>query len=696
MKKTKYINQEAATIKRETSSYKITIPINRKLISSSEEYYFVLKQRNGFKKIPLHSSIQCSNQKFYLFEVNISPPTTELLQIEKEIWDLYFYMKKNNEEKNIRIKTTNKSLHTFTILIDSDKMFYPYKTRHSNLSFVISYHNVFASFTNVSISNHKINLNGYFYYPPLDNDDHVLVHTEIIVTNASNHDVLRLPLQCTERESSNMPMISFNCALPLTYIKQVHRIAEYKFYFELVVKTTEGIQTLSSQRMCWIQEARLYKLKKKMQHPMLGKVTLFAHPTKKAKYLTLQLSNFNSKARLAHRTKEKLIKLRRSKFVKQLYTLGFFLMGLLPKKKIIIFESFHGKQISCNPRAIYEYMKEKNLNYKMYWSVDRKHAAKFANLDVKTVHRFTIKWLLLMPTAKYWIVNSRLPLWLPKPKRTIYVQTWHGTPLKKLAADMDEVHMPATNAETYVNNFLKEAQKWDYLISPNRYSTEIFKRAFGFKKHIIESGYPRNDFLLKYNNKGTITKLKQKMKLPHDKKVILYAPTWRDHEFYAKGKYKFDLQLNFNELKKALSNEYIVLLRLHYLIAENLDLSAYEGFIFDYSHYEDIRDLYLVSDLLITDYSSVFFDYANLKRPMIFFVYDIEHYRDKLRGFYFDFEKSAPGPLVKTTKEVIFEIRTRKEKRVSQPEHANKFYEKFCLLEDGASCKRVVDKIFFT
>lgn len=162
MEKAKYINQEVAFIKRETSSYKITIPINKKLIFSSEEYYFVLKQRNGFKKIPLRSSIQCFNQKFSLFEVNISPPTTDLLQIEKQIWDLYFYTKKKNEEKDIRIKTSNINLHTFTILIDSDKMFYPYKTRHSNLSFVISYHNVFANFTNVSISNHKINLNGYF------------------------------------------------------------------------------------------------------------------------------------------------------------------------------------------------------------------------------------------------------------------------------------------------------------------------------------------------------------------------------------------------------------------------------------------------------------------------------------------------------------------------------------------------------
>src|SRR5699024_10775827 len=105
-------------------------------------------------------------------------------------------------------------------------------------------------------------------------------------------------------------------------------------------------------------------------------------------------------------------------------------------------------------------------------------------------------WMFLMNRAKYWITNSRLPLWIPKPEKTIYLQTWHGTPLKKLAVDMDEVHMPGTNTDKYKKNFVTETQKWDYLVSPNNYSTEIFRRAFQFKKNILETGYPRNDFLI--------------------------------------------------------------------------------------------------------------------------------------------------------------------------------------------------------
>ena len=130
------------------------------------------------------------------------------------------------------------------------------------------------------------------------------------------------------------------------------------------------------------------------------------------------------------------------------------------------------------------------------------------------------------------------------------------------------------------------------------------------------------------------------------------------------------------------------------LIAEELDLSAYKNFVFDFSRHEDIRELYLISDILVTDYSSVFFDYANLKRPMIFFVYDIDEYRDKLRGFYFDFEQNAPGPLVKTTDDLITEIKNLERNNLAYTDEKKAFFEKFCSLEDGSACERVVNEIF--
>ncbi|WP_202585862.1 CDP-glycerol glycerophosphotransferase family protein, partial [Vagococcus lutrae] len=148
-------------------------------------------------------------------------------------------------------------------------------------------------------------------------------------------------------------------------------------------------------------------------------------------------------------------------------------------------------------------------------------------------------------------------------------------------------------------------------------------------------------------------RIKQSLGIPLDKKVILYAPTWRDDEFHSVGNYKFTLRLNLERLREDLGDEYVIVLRMHYFISDVLDLSEYEGFAFDYSKYNDINDLYIISDLLITDYSSVFFDFANLKRPILFYTYDLAKYKDELRGFYIDVQNDLPGQLLYSTKEII-------------------------------------------
>lgn len=379
----------------------------------------------------------------------------------------------------------------------------------------------------------------------------------------------------------------------------------------------------------------------------------------------------------------------------KIYQVAFTIMGiLLPKdKKMIVFESFLGKQYSDNPRAIYEYIQQKYPEYDLYWSAEGKSLEKFEGHDVQILRRFSFRWMMKMNRAKYWVSNSRLPLWIPKPKQTIYVQTWHGTPLKRLAADMDEVHMPGTHTEQYKRNFLAESSKWDYLISPNSYSTEIFQRAFQFNKTMLETGYPRNDYLITANEPKEIERLKKQIGLPLDKKIILYAPTWRDNQFYGRGRYKFELQLELDKMRENFGDEYIILLRMHYLVAEHLNIEEYKEFVYDLSLHEDIRELYLISDVLITDYSSVFFDYANLKRPILFYVYDIEEYRDTLRGFYVDFEKEAPGPLVKTTDALIEQIKQLEHMQRTYREKYDQFYEKYCDLEDGNASARVVESI---
>ena len=374
--------------------------------------------------------------------------------------------------------------------------------------------------------------------------------------------------------------------------------------------------------------------------------------------------------------------------------LFLLIVGYLPaSKKLIIFESFSGKQYSCNPRAIYEYMIKYHPEYKMYWCVDKHYIEHFIGKKLNIIKRYSLKWLIVIGFAKFWIINSRMPSTISKPKHTTYIQTWHGTPLKKLVFDMEEVHMPETTAEKYKNNFYNESRQWDYLLSPNAYASQIFRRAFRFEKVILECGYPRNDILYVGNQRRYIEGLKKVLGIPLNKKVILYAPTWRDDQFYKVGHYKFEMPLDLGILQKKYGNECVILLRMHYLISESFDLSIYQNFVYDFSTSVDINELYLVSDLLITDYSSVFFDYANLKRPVIFYTYDIEIYRDKLRGFYFDLEKEGPAPVVKDEKGLMQLL----DEFIEFGEFSdykkvyNTFYNKYCYLEDGNSTKRVVE-----
>ncbi|RIO60284.1 CDP-glycerol:glycerophosphate glycerophosphotransferase, partial [Mammaliicoccus sciuri] len=131
-------------------------------------------------------------------------------------------------------------------------------------------------------------------------------------------------------------------------------------------------------------------------------------------------------------------------------------------------------------------------------------------------------------TAKYWVTNARLPLYLNKKPNQVYIQNWHGTPLKRLANDMKVIRMPGTTTDNYKRNFREETSRWDYLVSPNAYSSKIFETAFWMNpEQILEIGYPRNDVLVNHaNDKAYIQQIKENLNLPADKKVIMYAPTW--------------------------------------------------------------------------------------------------------------------------------------------------------------------------
>ncbi|MBH1940367.1 CDP-glycerol glycerophosphotransferase family protein [Mobilitalea sibirica] len=366
---------------------------------------------------------------------------------------------------------------------------------------------------------------------------------------------------------------------------------------------------------------------------------------------------------------------------------------ILPvNKQIILFESNLGRNYTGNPRAIYEEMVKQGLDqkYRCYFILEN------VNTPIpglaKKIKRTRLRYFYLFAVAGVWVCDSRLPKYILKRPDCTFIQTWHGTPLKKLALDMDNVFMAGEKGiDNYKKNFYNSAKTWDYLIAQNHFSSEIFRRAFAFDKEMLEIGYPRNDVLLKCNQTDAINKIKEELGLPKDKKIVLYAPTWRDNEFYGKGKYKFKSAMDFSLLQKELGEDTIMIVKYHYLIMDQIDWSPYKDFIYAFELNYDISLLYLVSDMLITDYSSVMFDYSILKRPMLFFCYDLEEYKDTLRGFYFDFLEEAPGPVLKTTEELVIALKEYDGTQYKDKYEA--FNAKYNHLDDGHSSERVVELI---
>ncbi len=358
--------------------------------------------------------------------------------------------------------------------------------------------------------------------------------------------------------------------------------------------------------------------------------------------------------------------------------------------KWILFECFFGKSYGDNPKPIYEYI-SKNLGpeYRLVWSMEKRGGSTIPYAH-KTVKRGGIRYAYYVARCKYFVFNTKQPGWMRKRPEQVFLETWHGTPLKRLAFDMEDNFSAAPG---YKKQIYGLTRKWDYLVSANKFSTEKFRSCFLYKGKMLEYGYPRNDILHRKDRDELAAQIRRKLGIPADKKTILYAPTWRDDEFYAAGQYKFTLKLELPKLRAALGDEYVILLRTHYYIADRLDVTGMEGFAYNLSKYDDIADIYLISDICITDYSSVFFDYANLKRPMLFYTYDIDKYRDMLRGFYFDMESTVPGPLLYTTEEVIDAIKNIKEISKKFASRYDEFYERFCGWEDGHASENIVKEV---
>ena len=322
----------------------------------------------------------------------------------------------------------------------------------------------------------------------------------------------------------------------------------------------------------------------------------------------------------------------------------FRFIGLFIKtdNNLVLYQSLSGSERFDSPMAIYLKVisDERFKDLKHVWAF---RSPKKSNLQgCEKVEIDTWRYFLIALKAKYWITNTNIERGLNfKKADTVYLNTWHGMPIKHIGNDVEgRKDYDSRN----VNLFCYESD----------FSKDIYIRALKVNPgNLIPTGLPRNDEL--YNvSENDIIELKQKLHLPLDKKIILYAPTWRDSKDKGKS-YRLESPVDFVKWERLLNDEYIVLVRAHHFTTKIFNLT-FNSFIRDFTSYPSINDLFKISDILISDYSASIVDFSILERPIICFAYDYENYI-KERGVYIDLEKEVPSGIFKTEDSVIAHIK---------------------------------------
>ena len=369
--------------------------------------------------------------------------------------------------------------------------------------------------------------------------------------------------------------------------------------------------------------------------------------------------------------------------------------------KTILFEVFNGRNYSCSPKYIYEKMltMPEFKDYKFVWSFKDVEAHEIKQSENLTIVKHASKdYYKYCASSKYWIINSIMMEHVKKKENQIYVQCWHGTPLKRLRNDIEATGSVLNTVKEIRKRNDRDASRFDYFISPSKFATEKFTSAFnldnlGKKDIIIEEGYPRNELLFTYTEED-VERVKKKFGIPEGKKVLFYLPTFRDNQHTSGVGYTYNLGIDFDKLKEKFGNKYVILFSAHYFVANSIDLTKYEGFVINTNGImDDINEAYIISDIIMTDYSSVFFDFANLHRPMLFYMYDLDLYKNNLRDFYLDLEE-LPGPIAKTQDELENNLENIDEIFKNYKEKYEKFNQKFNYLDDKDATLRVIKKIF--
>ena len=355
---------------------------------------------------------------------------------------------------------------------------------------------------------------------------------------------------------------------------------------------------------------------------------------------------------------------------------------------VVLFESCRGKQYSDNPRAISEELRRRGDPRQQVWVVENDTVP--VPPGVRRVRRGSRDYYAALATARYVVTNDSMPPFYVKREATTYVQTWHGTPLKRTGFDLEPAKF---RNRRFLDEWALDTCRWDHLISPNPFTTETMRRAFRYDGDVVETGYPRNDLLQAADREERAAQVRRRLRIPEGARVILYAPTWRDDAYDRAGRYRQRIMFDADAMASALGEDHVLLFRAHHLTAATTSVPS-GGFLRDVTRWPDIAELYLVADVLVTDYSSAMFDFANTGRPMLFFTYDLDRYRDRVRGFTFDFEASAPGPVLREGSELVAALKDVDAVHTGYRERYDAFAARFCPYDDGHASQRVVDRLF--
>lgn len=308
-----------------------------------------------------------------------------------------------------------------------------------------------------------------------------------------------------------------------------------------------------------------------------------------------------------------------------IYSVLKFILNILSlfikkDKNMILFTSFSGRQFSDSPKVIYDKIRKDNQlhDLKLIWAFDKNAISHWKGQPDNVVRIDSLKYFILLIKSSIWITNSNIDRMLNfKPKKTLYINTWHGVPIKTLGE-----YEP--NLNPTIKKWYRET-KVSYLTFCGEYDEDKLSELFKNAQKSLKVGLPRNEELMNSLSDSRIQEIKEEIGVPLDKTILLYVPTFREYDVHPSKYFEWISLLNEN---------YFVLYRGHYFTDSMEYLKDYDN-IMDLSNYQNINNLYRVADILISDYSSAFFDYSLLEKPMIAYLFDHKQYK-KNRGLYFE------------------------------------------------------------